>query len=424
MKRPAAVLVLLAFVTLAAAAAPAPAAAEEPVVRAVLFFSPACGHCDYVVNDLLFPVWFPQYGGEPEWRYDQSLEEEVAFSLVANGTLEILLVNRDIPAGRQFYDAATEALAVPQERLGVPRLVVGDGYLVGSAEIPEQFPGIVEEGLAAGGIGWPGLPGLEEVLAGIPAEPVTGTTVPATTTTTVPSPTTTLPPDTTTSVPDGSATSAPGTTAAPGTTSAVTTTVVIAASEVLPLGGDSPWDRFRRDTVANSLAVAVLVLMILSLGGVAWLARRDEEASAPGIAVPLLALIGMGVAVYLAFIEASGSEAVCGPLGNCNAVQQSKWAEVLGIPVGIIGVAGYAVVLVSWAVARLGSGRLAEWAAVALHTGAVAGTVFSIYLTFLEPFVIGATCMWCLSSALIVTVLMWLTARPAAAAWERLGPTD
>jgi len=295
---------------------------------------------------------------------------------------------------------------------------------VGSAEIPEQFPGIVEEGLAAGGIGWPGLPGLEEVLAGIPAEPVTGTTVPATTTTTVPSPTTTLPPDTTTSVPDGSATSAPGTTAAPGTTSAVTTTVVIAASEVLPLGGDSPWDRFRRDTVANSLAVAVLVLMILSLGGVAWLARRDEEASAPGIAVPLLALIGMGVAVYLAFIEASGSEAVCGPLGNCNAVQQSKWAEVLGIPVGIIGVAGYAVVLVSWAVARLGSGRLAEWAAVALHTGAVAGTVFSIYLTFLEPFVIGATCMWCLSSAVIVTVLMWLTARPAAAAWERLGPTD
>ncbi len=65
----------------------------------------------------------------------------MAFYLVANGTLEILLVDRDIPAGREFYDAATEALAVPQERLGVPRLVVGDRYLVGSVEIPEQFPG-------------------------------------------------------------------------------------------------------------------------------------------------------------------------------------------------------------------------------------------------------------------------------------------
>ncbi len=61
---------------------------------------------------------------------------------------------------------------------------------------------------------------------------------------------------------------------------------------------------------------------------------------------------------------------------------------------------------------------------MALHAGAVAGTGFSIYLTFLEPFVIGATCMWCLSSAVIVTVLMWLTARPAAAAWERLRAGD
>ena len=416
MKRLAAVLVLLALAALAPAAG-----AQEPVVEAVLFYSPECSHCAYVMNDLLFPVWFPQYGGEPEWRYDQSLGEEVAFYLVDNGTLEILLVDRDIPAGREFYDAATEALAVPQERLGVPRLVVGDGYLVGSIEIPEQFPVIIEEGLAAGGIGWPGLPGLEEILAGIPAEPVTGTTVPATTTT-VPPPTTTLPADTTTSVPDGSATSAPGTSAAPGTTSAVTTTVATTPSEVLSFGGDSPWDRFRRDTVANSLAVAVLVLMILSLGGVAWLSRRGGEAAPPGFAVPLLALAGLAVAVYLSFIETSGLEAVCGPVGDCNAVQQSKWAEVLGIPVGLIGVGGYAIVLVSWAVARFRSGRLADWAGVALHVGAVAGTGFSIYLTFLEPFVIGATCMWCLSSAVIVTVLMWLTARPAAAAWERLGP--
>jgi len=36
------------------------------------------------------------------------------------------------------------------------------------------------------------------------------------------------------------------------------------------------------------------------------------------------------------------------------------------------------------------------------------GTLFSIYLTFLEPFVIGATCAWCLSSAIIMTLLIWL----------------
>ncbi len=76
--------------------------------------------------------------------------------------------------------------------------------------------------------------------------------------------------------------------------------------------------------------------------------------------------------------------------------------------------AGYAVVLASWALARFGPARLADWARVALLAGAVAGVGFSVYLTFLEPFVIGATCMWCLASAVIVTGLMWLTARPGA----------
>jgi uncharacterized membrane protein len=48
------------------------------------------------------------------------------------------------------------------------------------------------------------------------------------------------------------------------------------------------------------------------------------------------------------------------------------------------------------------------------------GVIFSIYLTFLEPFVIGATCAWCLSSAVIITVLLWLAVRPGRLALARL----
>jgi len=111
-------------------------------------------------------------------------------------------------------------------------------------------------------------------------------------------------------------------------------------------------------------------------------------------------------------------------VGNCNTVQQSEWARVLGVHIGVIGVVGYALVLAAWAVARFARGPLADWARVALLAGAVVGTGFSIYLTFLEPFVIGATCLWCLSSAVIVTALMWGTARPGAAAWGRLRAGD
>ena len=178
----------------------------------------------------------------------------------------------------------------------------------------------------------------------------------------------------------------------------------------------------RGDETANSLALVVLGLMLLSVVGAGVYGRKGRVAEGPGLGVPLLALVGLGVAIYLAFVEAGGAEAVCGPVGNCNAVQQSEWARVFGvIPVGVVGVAGYSVVLAGWALARFGPRRWADWARVGLLAGVAAGVGFSLYLTFLEPFVIGATCLWCLGSAVIVTVLLWLTARPGVAAWRRLG---
>jgi uncharacterized membrane protein len=51
---------------------------------------------------------------------------------------------------------------------------------------------------------------------------------------------------------------------------------------------------------------------------------------------------------------------------------------------------------------------------------AVVGTVFSAYLTFLEPFVIGAVCAWCLSSAVLITALMLLSARAGVTAVRRI----
>jgi uncharacterized membrane protein len=69
--------------------------------------------------------------------------------------------------------------------------------------------------------------------------------------------------------------------------------------------------------------------------------------------------------------------------------------------------------LAAWAVALNGRGGAVRVGRVAGWGVALAGTVFSIYLTFLEPFVIGATCVWCLSSAVIVTLLL-LAQTPAA----------
>ena len=126
-------------------------------------------------------------------------------------------------------------------------------------------------------------------------------------------------------------------------------------------------------------------------------------------AVPLLSLIGLGVAGYMAYVETQQVQAVCGPVGDCNSVQQSEYARLFGlIPIGVVGVLGYLAILAAWAIYRLSPGRIGQWAGLALWLMTAGGVLFSIYLTFLEPFVIGATCAWCLSSAVIMTLLLIL----------------
>jgi uncharacterized membrane protein len=124
-------------------------------------------------------------------------------------------------------------------------------------------------------------------------------------------------------------------------------------------------------------------------------------------------VIGFSVAGYLAYVETAQVSAVCGPVGDCNTVQQSEYARLFGIlPVGVLGLVGYAAILVAWFISRFGGQKLATGASLALLGMSLIGTLFSIYLTFLEPFIIGATCAWCLASAIIMTTLLWLAVFP------------
>jgi uncharacterized membrane protein len=120
----------------------------------------------------------------------------------------------------------------------------------------------------------------------------------------------------------------------------------------------------------------------------------------------------LGVSIYLAYVEISHVQAVCGPVGECNIVQASPYAQILGIPIAVLGILNYLAILVLWRVQRYAGGRLVKLSAFGLLGLTLAGTLFSIYLTCLELFVIRAVCAWCLSSAVITTLLMLLAAIP------------
>ena len=216
-------------------------------------------------------------------------------------------------------------------------------------------------------------------------------------------------------VPDGSP--------APAASSAAEPTATYDPFAVIPIEveeDEGPLDKVARDPLGNGIAILVLLLLGISLIAAPLLAVRATLPHFPGWLVPVLALAGMAVAAYLASVETSGSEAVCGPVGDCNAVQQSEYSQLLGIHIGVLGLIGYGLIGALWIVSRVASGRAADRALVLIALGAIAGAAFSTYLTFLEPFVIGATCMWCITSALVMLALLWISVGPGYAAWRRL----
>jgi len=480
---------------------------QTRVVRVVLFWSKTCPHCHEIIDHVLPPLQ-KKYGTQ----------------------LDLRMFELSDPANLQLFQTALATFNIPPEYAGVPFMIVGDKMLVGSVDIPQQLPGLIEKHLVAGGLGWPKIPGLDKVVNAqvstpvlTPTRPPTVTArvvvndtpvaitpvVPATAVARAAKPVVraimfwmkgcshceeviarVLPPlrqkygdqleirlveiATTQEVEElyklgasfhlakehigvpflvignralvGSAqipAELPGlidqllasggtdfptltsplperTPSTPDSTCGLTTdcappTVELPAQTIL-----------RQDPAGFALALIVMLGMVVALARVGReaMTHRQRMASVASAweswAVLVLVLLGMGVAGYLAYVEMFNMSAICGPIGHCNTVQQSPYARLFGvIPIGVLGVLGYFAILSAWLVGGIGRGNLAQWARRGAFAFAVFGVLFSLYLTLLEPFVIGAVCAWCLTSAVVMTGLMLLLTRPAFPASPR-----
>ena len=110
---------------------------------------------------------------------------------------------------------------------------------------------------------------------------------------------------------------------------------------------------------------------------------------------------------------------MCGPVGDCNAVQASPFAKLFGfLPVGLLGAVGYIGIIVAWFVGRGRKGGLSRLAPLLVFVMALFGVLFTIYLTYLELFVIHAVCIWCLSSAVLMALVLILSVGPALEALQ------
>ena len=122
--------------------------------------------------------------------------------------------------------------------------------------------------------------------------------------------------------------------------------------------------------------------------------------------IALLALVGALVALYLTLFKVGViGELVCN-IGSCERVNTSRWAMFFGVPVAAWGLATYVVLLVLALVSvqRDAFERQIAWVLVALSGWSV---LFSAWLTSKELFVIHAICIWCVTSATIMTLIFF-----------------
>ena len=129
--------------------------------------------------------------------------------------------------------------------------------------------------------------------------------------------------------------------------------------------------------------------------------RKGWIALAAGIA-------GVVDSVYLTWIKLTGSYATCGPIGNCEAVNSSRYAEIAGIPIALIGILGYlAIIAVVVLEPRLPDQK--EGLLLAFFGFTLTGTIYSAYLTYVELVVLNAICPYCVISAVLMLILFGIS---------------
>jgi uncharacterized membrane protein len=120
----------------------------------------------------------------------------------------------------------------------------------------------------------------------------------------------------------------------------------------------------------------------------------------------IVATIGLLDATYLSWVKLSNNEAACLPgLGDCSTVNLSRYSEIFGIPIAILG-AGAFIIILSALLFESRTTITSELSKFLVFGISLIGTLYSAYLTYIEIGVIRAICPYCVISAISMTVLL------------------
>ena len=122
--------------------------------------------------------------------------------------------------------------------------------------------------------------------------------------------------------------------------------------------------------------------------------------------VAALALAGIFISLYLTLYKLGVIGELSCSIGSCETVNTSQWSRFLGLPVAAWGLLFYLDVFVIAVVGTMPRFEFEPVISYVLVAEAAVGVLFSAWLTYLELGVIHAICIWCVTSACIVTLIL------------------
>lgn len=120
----------------------------------------------------------------------------------------------------------------------------------------------------------------------------------------------------------------------------------------------------------------------------------------------LLSLLGLFVSAYLYLYKIGRIGTLACGSGGCETVQASAWSRFAGVEVALIGMVGYGALLLVSLASLQPALSTRRWPATALAVMSGVGVAFTLYLTYVELFVIRAICRWCVGSAAIIVAIL------------------
>jgi len=122
----------------------------------------------------------------------------------------------------------------------------------------------------------------------------------------------------------------------------------------------------------------------------------------------VLTIIGLFVAIYMTIYKVTSNDNMCIGSKDCAVVNASRYSEVKGIPVAVLGVAGYSAILALLLLERK-PGFLQQNGSMIFFGLSLTGFLFTAYLIFVEIALIKAYCPFCITSQVAMTILFILS---------------